>query len=67
MLLNEETRHTEKEVLPPLVGGIEGGGNRLCDIRTEMPLLFSVFHPHLTSPIKGEEFINIGFVKQIKA
>ncbi|MDY7032045.1 MAG: hypothetical protein SVY10_09060 [Thermodesulfobacteriota bacterium] len=29
--MNEENKRPEKEVFPPLVGGIEGGGNRLYD------------------------------------
>ena len=49
--MNEERRHTGKEVFPPLVRGIDGGRNMLNDKKTEIPLLFSLF-PHITSLIK---------------
>ncbi|MDY7034015.1 MAG: hypothetical protein SVY10_19155 [Thermodesulfobacteriota bacterium] len=36
-------------------------------ITTGIPSLFRRFYPHLTSPIKGEEFVKIGVLKSIRA
>ena len=49
-------RDAEKEVFPPLVGGIAGGGNRLCENKQKYLYYSAVFHSTLALHVKCEEF-----------